>query len=50
MWSGHVQDDQNDEVMRWTSTMASVRQIRREAAGEVQGGAPRSWITTFDDL
>ena len=30
--------------------MASVRQMRREAAGEVQGGAPRSWITTFDDL
>ena len=25
-----------------TSTMARVRQMRREAAGEVQGGAPRS--------
>ena len=27
--------------------MASVRQIRREAAGEVQGGAPLSWITVM---
>ena len=28
--------------------MASVRQIRREAAGEVQGGAPRSWISVVE--
>ena len=27
--------------------MARVRQMRREAAGEVQGGAPLSWITVM---
>ena len=42
--------DQDDKMMRWTSTMASVRQMRREAAGDVQGGAPRSWTIIFDDL
>ena len=34
-------------MRRATSTMARVRQMRREAAGEVQGGAPRSLQTDF---
>ena len=34
-------------MRRATSTMARVRQMRREAAGEVQGGAPRSLANRF---